>query len=189
MSYKSKKAVIGVVLSSLIAGMTFHSTAFAAASDRAKKGVAGSVSCGGTYFIGAGGTEIQRANYILRNVSDVGSVYIDRVRVFNAAGVILFDSDVSGIPASRNNIINPADNSIEPRQSANLRIVDLITPQGRFTRPLQTVVDWSADEPVLTLEAGTVRTTAAYDSVTGAIGAQRGRHSSACRTTKRKKHY
>ena len=189
MSYKSKKAVIGVVLGSLIAGISFQSTAFAAASDRSKKAVTASVTCGGTYFIGGRGTEIQRANYILRNVSDKGPIYIDRVRVFNAKGVALFDSDVSGIPASRNNIITPADNSIEPRQSANLRIVDLIAPQGRSSRPLQTVIDWSADEPVLTLEATNVRTTAAFDSVTGAIGAQRGRHSSACRTTKRKKDY
>jgi len=149
----------------------------------------GTATCGGTYFIGNGGTEIQRVNYILRNVSDVGPIYIDRVRVFNAQGTAIFDSDVSGIPASRNNIINAADNSIEPRQSANLRIVDLIPTQGRNTRPLQAVINWSADAPVLTLEATGVRTTAAYDSATGAIGPQRGRHSNGCRTTKLKKRY
>ncbi len=189
MSNKSKKAVIGVVLGSLIAGMSFQSTALAAASDRGKKAVTASVSCGGNYFVGNGGIEIQRSTYIMRNVSDVGSIYIDRVRVFNAKGVSLFDSDVSGIPASRNNTITPVDNSIEPRQTANLRIQDLIPMQGRLNRPLQTVIDWSADEPVLTLDVGNVRTTAAYDSATATIGAQSGRHSSACRTTARNKHY
>jgi len=65
MSYKSKKAIIGVVLGSLIAGMSFQSTTFAAAADRGKKGVMGTATCGGTYYIGIKGTEIQRVNYIL----------------------------------------------------------------------------------------------------------------------------
>ena len=189
MSYKSKKAVIGVVLGSLIAGMSFSSTAFAAASDRSKKAVTASVTCGGTYYVGNSGIEIQRSTYVMRNLSDVGSIYIDRIRVFDAKGVSLFDSDVTGIPASRNNIITPIDNSIEPRQSANVRIQDIIPMQGRFNRPLQTVIDWSADEPMLTLNVGNVRTTAAYDSATAKIGAQSGRHFSSCRMTERTKRY
>ena len=189
MLFKSKKVISGVLISGLITGMALQGTANAAAADRAKKGIEGSVTCGGAYYIRNGGTEIQRSTYVLRNVADVGTIYLDRVRVFSATGAILFDSDVSGIPASYNGVITPADNGLDPRQTANLRIADLIPTQGRTSRPLQTVVDWTADEPTLTLDAVNVRTNTDIDPVTGKIGTQRGRHSSACRTTKRKKHW
>jgi len=109
--------------------------------------------------------------------------------VYNATGTILFDSDVSGIPASYNGVITPADNALDPRQTADLRIQDLIPTQGRNSRPFQVVVDWTADEPVLTLDAVHVRTNTDIDPATGAIGKQHGRHSTACRTTKLVKKY
>jgi len=70
-----------------------------------------------------------------------------------------------------------------------LRIADMIPMQGRKTRPLQTIVNWSSSDPILILNAGNVRTTADYDSATGSIGKQNGRHSSACRTTYLKRHW
>jgi len=191
MLFKTKKIISGVLISGLIAGVTYQSTAFAAAADRSKKGIEGSVSCGGAYYVRNGGTEIQRSTYVLRNLSDAGSIYLDRLRVYNAKGTIIFDSDVSGIPASYNGVITAIDNSLDPRQTANLRIADLIPTQGRNSRPIQTVIDWTADEPTLTLEATNVRTNTDIDPLTGKIGKQHGRHSSACRTTKlvRKYHY
>jgi len=189
MLLKSKKAISGVLISGLIAGMAIQSTANAAASDRGKKAIEGSVSCGGAYYVRNGGTEIQRSTYVLRNVSDAGTIYLDRVRVYSANGTILFDSDVSGIPASYNGVISAVDNGLDARQTANVRIADLIPQQGRSNRPIQTVFDWTADESILTLEATNVRTNTDIDPVTGKIGTQRGRHSSACRTTKIKKHW
>lgn len=185
----SKKAISGVLISGLIAGMAIQSTANAAAADKGRQAIEGSVSCGGAYYVRNGGTEIQRSTYVIRNLSDAGTIYLDRVRVYSATGAILFDSDVSGIPASYNGVISAVDNGLDARQTANVRIADLIPQQGRANRPLQTVFDWSADEPILTLEATNVRTNTDIDPVTGKIGKQRGRHASACRTTKSKRHW
>lgn len=186
---KQKTAVFGALFGVLFSGVAFNGAVQAAASDSARTGIEGSVTCGGAYYIRNGGTEIQRSTYLLRNVSDAGSININRVRVYDAKGSTIFDSDVSGIPASYNGVMGPADSTIEPRQTANLRLEDIIPTQGRFTRPLQTVIDWSADERVLTLEVGHVRTNTDYDPATGAIGTQRGRHSSACRTTRLRRSY
>jgi len=186
MLLKTKMVISGVLISGLIAG---QSIVFAAAADRAKKGVEGSLSCGGTYYTRNGDTEIQRSTYILRNVSDAGVIYLNRVRVYNAKGSLLFDSDISGLPTSRNGVLSAVDNGLDSRQSANYRIADLITQQGRNTRPLQAVFDWTADEPTLSLDAVNVRTNTDIDPVTGVVGKQRGRHSSACRTTKLVKKY
>ena len=186
---KNNKIIANIVLFSLLAGFTYQGTAQAAAADRGKKGVEGSVTCGGAYYVRNGGTEIQRSTYVLRNVSDTGTIFIKRVRVFNASGITLFDSDLSGIPASYNGIISSSDNGLDPRQTANLRIADLIATQGRNERPLQTVIDWTADDRILTLEAVNVRTNTDIDPLTGKIGKQHGRHATACRTTKLKKDY
>ena len=185
----SKKTISSMLLSGLFAGLALQGTAYASDAERGRKGIEGSLTCGGTYYIRNGGTEIQRSTYVLRNASDKGVIYLDRVRVYNAKGAILFDSDVTGIPASYNGVITAADNGLDPRQTANLRIADLIATQGRNDRPLQMVVDWIADEPTLTLDAVNVRTNTDIDPVTGKIGTQRGRHASACRTTKVKRHW
>lgn len=141
MLLKNKKIVSSVLISGLLAGMAFQGTANAAAADRNKKGVEGSVTCGGTYYTRNGGKEIQRSTYILRNVSDKGIIYLDRFRVYNATGTILFDSDASGLPASYNSVITAADNALDPRQTANYRVADLVSQQGNTTRPLQTVIE------------------------------------------------
>lgn len=187
MLLKNKNKIASVVMGVIIAGATYQGTANAAAADRAKKGIEGTVTCGGAYYIRNGGTEIQRSTYVLRNVADEGVISINRVRVFNATGAVLFDSDLSGIPASYNGVITASDNGLDPRQTANIRIADLITTQDKFDRPVQTVFNWTAETRTLTLDAVNVRTNTDIDPTTGKIGKQRGRHASACRTTKLKK--
>jgi len=182
MFLNTKKIFSAVLVGTFIVGMSYQSTALAAASDRFLNGVEGKVSCGGNYFTRNGGEELHRSNYILRNYSSRGSIYLDRIRVYNAKGTVLFDSDVSGIPTFRNNIINANDTELDPNQTAALRIVDMIPRQGRFARPLQTVFNWSADFPTTALDVGNVRTVTSVDPVSGAVGKQRARHFSACRT-------
>ena len=189
MLVKTRSFLSFIMGSTLIVGAGSQSVAYAAAADKGKKAVEGSVTCGGSYFIRNGGTEIQRSSYVIRNVSDSGSIYLNRVRVYSAQGNLLFDSDVSGIPASQNGVISAIDNSLDARQTADLALASLIPTQGSTTRPIQTVIDWSADEPILTLDAVNVRTNNDYDSTTGKIGTQRGRHASACRTTHIKKRW
>ena len=68
----TKKGLFGVMIGGLIAGMAYQGPVHAAAADRGKDGVEGSVSCGGAYYIRNGGTEIQRSTYVVRNYSDTG---------------------------------------------------------------------------------------------------------------------
>ena len=180
---KTKMVFSGVLVSALVSGMAYPSLAVASDAEYGRQGIEGSVTCGGAYYVRNGGTEIQRSTYVLRNVSDAGTIYLDRVRVYSAQGTMLFDSDVSGLPSSSNGVLNPANNSLGPRQTANYQIADLVAQQGSSTRPFQTVFDWTADEPVLTLDTVHVRTNTDIDPSTGKIGRQRGRHATACRTT------
>lgn len=175
---------ISILMSIIIASITYQGTASAAAADKAKKGIEGTVTCGGVYYIRNGGTEIQRSTYVLRNVSEKNTISLNRIRVFNASGTVLFDSELSGIPASYNGVITANDNGLDPRQTANLRLADLISTQNRYDRPLQTVINWTSDTRTLTLDTAHVRTNTDIDPATGKIGKQRGRHASACRTTK-----
>jgi hypothetical protein len=158
-------------------------------ADMGRRGVEGSVSCGGNHFNRNGGTETQRSNYVLRNFSDDGTIYLNRVRVYNAGGTLVYDSAVSGMPPFVNNVLSNADNTLNARQSAQLNLADFIPAQNGSNRPLQTVFDWSADEPTLAMEVSHIRTVSEYDAATGATGKQYARGHTSCRTTNLKPFY
>jgi hypothetical protein len=158
-------------------------SAMAGHADKNDRGVEGSVTCGGNYLFRMGGTEVHRSTMVLRNFSDAGPISLDRVRVYNATGALIFDSNVSGMPPFVNNILSSSDNILDQRQSAQLNLPDFIPAQGSATRPLQTVFDWSATEPTLTLDVVHVRTVSDFDPVTGKVGRQIARNDGACRTT------
>lgn len=168
---------------SVIACLLTPVLAMAGHADKTDRGVAGSVSCGGNALFRMGGTEAHRSTMILRNFSDSDSISLDRVRVYDATGALIFDSNASGMPPFVNNVLSSSDNMLNPRQSAQLNLADFIPAQGKDTRPLQTVFDWSATEPTLTLDIVHVRTVSDYDPATGKVGRQIARNAGACRTT------
>ena len=174
-------------ISAVAIGLLTQSTAIAGHGDGDQKGAVGTVSCGGNYFIRKGGTEVNTANYILRNYADSGVINIDRIRVYDAHGTGLFDSNISGIPVFRNNVLSASDTGLDPRQTAHLKLEAMIPPQDTLTRPIQTVINWSSEKKILTLEASLVRVNADRDADTGKMGRQRGRHLYECRTTSLKK--
>lgn len=185
----NNKASIFCALLCCTSGALLPLTAQAGDSDMTIRGVEGSVTCGGNHFNRNNGTETQRSNYVLRNVSDDGPIYLDRIRVYDAGGALIYDSDASGIPSFINNVLGNSDNTLDPRQSAQLNIDSFVPLQGRNNRPLQTVFDWSADEPTLSMEVTHIRTVSELDPATGTVGKQYARAHSACRTTSLKRLY
>ena len=89
-------------------------------ADGATRARSATVMCGGNNFVRLGGTQVHRAVYTMRNYDPVRSITIDRIRFFDATGASLFDSDVAGFPAFGNGVLGPADQTLEPNQSAQL---------------------------------------------------------------------
>jgi len=186
MNFKMKSSLITAIFC-CTASTALPVIAYAGDADRESFGVEGSVTCGGNHFNRVGGTETQRSNYVLRNVSDEGLISLNRVRVYNAGGALIYDSNVNGIPPFNNNVLSNSDTILDPHQSAQLNIDAFIPTQGRDNRPLQAVFDWSAEQPTLTLEISHIRTVSELDPATGAVGRQYARATTACRTTSLKR--
>lgn len=181
---KSFIYILGITAAALLS----QSNAIAGHADQDNRAMSGTVSCGGNFFIRKGGKELNTSNYIFRNYSDDGVINIDRIRVFNAHGVKLFDSNTTGMPAFLNNVLSAADTELDPHQTAHLKVDEMIPFQGKLTRPIQTIINWSSNKKTLTLEMALVRVNADRDPATGEQGRQRGRHLYECRTTELKKH-
>jgi hypothetical protein len=173
-------AAVGAVVLALLsqASLAGHGDADAVA-------FGGTTACGGNHFNRVAGNEGQRSSYILRNYNDSDSIKIERIRMVDATGAVLFDSAVSGMPTFFNGVLGAGDDSLEPHQTAQLRSQDVLSaPLGSSQRPIQTLVDWTAEKKVLLLDAVLVRVSRDRDIVTGQLGDERGRHLLECRHVK-----
>lgn len=177
------------IAAAIVTGLMFSpAIAFAGNGDRDARGFGGTVSCGGQHFNRLGGTEAHRTNYIIRNYNEHADINLDRVRVFDANGNVLFDSDITGMPVFFNGVLSASDTSLNPHQTAQLRTNELLGSNflGQLDRPIQVIFDWSAQKKVLTLEVGNVRTS--RKRVQNPDGSwttreERGRHIYECRQT------
>lgn len=143
----------------------------------------GVVRCGGSNFLNLGGTEIHTATYDLRNFDSANPIVIDRLRIFDATGAVLRDSANSALPPSDNGILGPANNTLNPNQTATYSTANLVPFQGPTTHALQMEIEWSARRgAALSLDVITVRIVRARDPDTGAGLAERARHAIECRS-------
>jgi hypothetical protein len=129
------------------------------------------------------GSEVGFTVYAVRNFDSLGSITIDRMRMFNGQGQVLFDSLTGSLPPSENGLIGPGGNVLQPNQSALFDSFDMVPgflPES--ARPLQLEIQWSSSRSVITLDAITVRLTRARSATTGAILEERGRHAVDCRS-------
>jgi len=135
----------------------------AAAIDDDTHARSGTLGCGGNHMQAVGDNPRQVTWWVFRNYSDDIPVHVDRYRIYDALGGLIFDSDASGMPPSANS--NPA-NLVGPNQSVQLSsqqltsvIPGLYTATGNDSslRPLTLKVDWHADRKVLLLEGRWVR--------------------------------
>src|SRR6266550_3888101 len=126
----------------------------------------GTVRCGGNNFLRLGGTEIQFASYILRNFDATQPIVVDRMRFFDANG---------------NGVLGPANNTLNPNQTAQFNTNDILPFLAQTDRPIQLEIEWSAPRRALGLDVITIRVARQRDPATGAILAERGRHATECR--------
>lgn len=150
------------------------------AGTTARQGV---VRCGGNHLLRMSGSEVGFTAYAVRNFDSLGSITIDRMRMFNGQGIPLFDSLSGGLPPSENDLIGGGQNVLGPNQSTVFYSFDMVPgflPEG--ARPLQLEIQWSSPRSVVSLDAITVRITSARSTTTGAILEERGRHAIDCRS-------
>jgi len=183
-------------LVSALMSMVISSPVFAGHADRGSRAVAGLVACGGNHAVRNKGDEFQLSVYVLRNYNSRLPIYIDRIRFFDSHGTMTHDFPGGALPIFFNGTLGPGDNVLEPHETAQLRSQDIFGLTGLPVneRPIQVLINWSADDHALILETALVRQArerqVKIDPNTGAeivrVGKERSRHLYECRTIKRK---
>lgn len=175
-----KKSAYLVVSLALCAAIAPSQAAKSEAGATAREGV---IRCGGNHFLRLSGTEAHFTSYPVRNFDSAHGITINRMRVFDAPGNVLFDSALSTLPLSEDGIIGPHNNLLGPNQSVLFDSHDLLPTYLPVTnRPIQLEIEWSAPVRVITLDAVTVRISRARNTSTGGIGEERARHAIDCRS-------
>jgi hypothetical protein len=154
----------------------------AAEVDGDLKARSGVMRCGGSNHLRVGGTELHATFWDFRNVNAAVPITVERLTIYDATGAVLFDSNASGFPPFGNGVLGPADNLLDPNQTAELDSTQVLPFLPQSQRPVQLEVTWSAAQRVLVLDGAVVRVARDRDPVTGAVGAERSRHSGGCRT-------
>jgi hypothetical protein len=166
---------------------------FAGHADGTTRAIKGTVACGGNQVIRNGGQEFQGAIYVLRNYDPRIPISIDRIRFYDSSGNITHDflGGGGGLPTFINGILGPLDNTLEPNQTAQLRSWDVLGLTGLpiNKRPIQVIIDWSANGRPLLLETGLVRIARKLEITPAGLklGAERSRHLYECRTIRKKR--
>ena len=185
-SSHSKFVKLGLV--SFLAAAPVFATASPAEQDQ--RAISGTIACGGNHFNRLGGTEVQRTSYVWRNYNSSLAINIDRLALYDATGAVIVDYDASTLPVSRNNVIGGGDNTIEPFQTVQYRTLELVgaaLPQNR--RPIQAIIEWSADSRALIPEMVWVRNSRRQETIiddqgneTVRLREERARHLNNCRS-------
>jgi hypothetical protein len=133
---------------------------------------AGTFACGGNHFLRVGGTEQHRSVYVISNPNSDITVALDRVRVFDANGQVLFDYPIDPLPTS----VKP---ELGPYETTQINSFDILTEElSPSDRPMQTHIEWSNldGRRGLAPSVGLVRTVRNVSD-----GAERSRASAECR--------
>ena len=132
----------------------------------------GTLACGGNHFSRLAGSETHRTACVLRNFSRYASITIDRFRVFEANGNVLFDYPRAGLPAS-------VKSELGAHGSTQTNTADLLFEDPSSNdRPIQARVEWSygQGQKDIGLDGSAIRTVRLTST-----GAGQSRAGSACR--------
>ena len=140
----------------------------------------GFLRCGGNNFTRASNTEVNTTSLTFRNFNAAQPITITRLIIYNAPGVIIFDSAVAGLPAFTNGLLGPADNMLGAHQTSNVFYDSFLPFQPQNERPLQTLIQWTSAVPVLALGVGMQQVVRERDPVTGSHLAERSRTGISC---------
>ena len=145
----------------LVAVLGFSPVPALAGNDESAR--SGRLGCGGTFT-----AQSQLSIWDIRNFSDTQPISINRMRIYNAMGAVIFDSATSGLPVSLNGVLGAGDNQLEPSQTVTYN-TDSMQQQGILMPgipvPLQLVIDWSATERVAHLAGSLTRISFSLNNV------------------------
>ena len=175
------KASCHVLLASLVS-LTFAGAAQADRSEGSTTARSGVVRCGGNNFLRLSGTEIHFISYTMRNFDSGQPIIIERMRFFDATGAVLFDTAGGPLPPSDNGVLGPANNALNPNQTAQYSTDALLPFLDQPQRPIQLEIEWSAARRVLTLDVIASRIVRQRDAATSAIQVERARSTTECRS-------
>ena len=155
-----------------LVGVLCCGLAQAAQIENAIKLRAGTFACGGNHFLRVGGTEQHRSVYVISNPNPEITVALDRVRVFDANGKVLFDFPNDALPAS-------VKLELGPYETTQINSFDILIEElTSQDRPMQTHIEWSnlENRRGVAPSVGLVRTVRNVSD-----GAERSRTSAECR--------
>lgn len=133
---------------------------------------AGTFACGGNHFSRLGGTEQHRSVYVISNPNPRVTVTLDRLRLFDANGNLLFDFPDDALPDS----VKP---QLGPYETTQINSFDILNDElTSERRPIQTHIEWSNLDRRRGVppSVGLVRTVRVADT-----GVERSRASAECR--------
>lgn len=170
----------------LRAGLALCVGLFAAAgaqADQPSGAPSGRLMCGGNYAVNSAGIKIQGAFWTLRNRNDAGAITVTAIRIYDARGTLIYDSSVSGLPPSVNEVLGPDNAVLAPHQAVLFSTDQLLSsgalvPLPRSHRPIELDVDWSGKGSLLPLSGSVTRVTRS-----GVTGEDIARAGFACRDT------
>jgi hypothetical protein len=149
------------ILCVLVAVFGFSTVSALADTDDSAR--SGRLGCGGTFT-----AQSQLSIWDIRNFSDTLPISINRMRIYDATGAMIFDSATSGLPVSLNGVLGSGDNQLEPNQTVTYN-TDSMQQQGILVPgipvPLQLLIDWSATERVAHLAGSLTRISHSLNSV------------------------
>ena len=176
------KSRIYCAVAATIASLTFSGVAQADRGEGAATARQGVIRCGGNNFLRLGGTEIHQSFWVFRNFDSAIPIVFDRMRVWDATGAVLFDSNATGLPSSEDGQIGAGNNVLAPNQTTQFDSSTIVPFLAATNRPIQLELAWSAAKAALSLDGIAVRTSRQRDPATGAIQTERGRHAVECRS-------
>ena len=163
------------------------SASFAGHADDTTRAFRGTMACGANHFRRLNGTERQFSAWAFRNFDDRQTIFVDRIRIYDATGQLRADYAGTALPTFSLGDLGGTDNALEPYQSATLLSSDMFGDHNfpHAERPLQMIVDWSASGRVLLLSLSHNRLVRdrIKDPVSGAVtlGDERSRGINSCR--------
>ncbi len=165
------------------ASLIFSMAANSSPTEQNETAKSGIVSCGGSFFNRLSGTERHSTSYILRNLNNNTTIKINRIRVYNAQGVLIGNYSVPTLPPTRNSTLGPGNGNLIPHMSAHFVVDKLVLagPLPSNERPIQVFFHWKAPRRVLMPEIAHVRNSRRFDIATNKSKEERGRHFYFCR--------
>jgi hypothetical protein len=168
------------IITAAILSVSFMAATPAEATGEIRAARQGFVRCGAQSFLRMSDTEVHYTVITLRNFDRTKPITIKRLAVYNAQGVVIYDSANSGLPSFNNGILGPANSTLNPLQSSGVNSDNFFPYLSQTDRPAQLFIVWSSTDPVRPLDVSSTTVVRGRNPVTGAHLEERTRDVNEC---------